>query len=76
MEKTFESSLSELEQIVERLESGELSLDDSLELFEKGVKLARECRSRLQEAERRIEILMKDDDGNLLTRPLEESDLR
>lgn len=76
MEKTFETSLTELEQIVERLESGDLSLDDSLELFEKGIKLSRDCRTRLHEAERRIEILMKDDDGNLLTRPIEESDLR
>jgi exodeoxyribonuclease VII small subunit len=76
MKKTFESSLAELEQIVERLEGGELSLDDSLELFEKGITLSRECRSRLQEAERRIEILMKDDDGNLVTRPVEASDLR
>ena len=76
MKKTFESSLTELEQIVERLEGGDLSLDDSLKLFEEGIKLSRECRSRLQEAERRIEILMKDDDGNLAVRPLDASDLR
>jgi exodeoxyribonuclease VII small subunit len=76
MQKTFESSLAELEQIVERLEGGDLSLDDSLELFEKGIKLSRECRSRLQDAERRIEILMKDDDGNLTARPIDASDLR
>ncbi|MFZ1700219.1 MAG: exodeoxyribonuclease VII small subunit [Pyrinomonadaceae bacterium] len=65
MEKSFESSLAELEQIVGKLESGDLPLEQSLELFEKGIKLSRECRERLTKAERRIEILMKDADGNL-----------
>ena len=65
MKKTFESSLAELEQIVEQLESGELPLEESLRLFESGVKLSRECRDRLTDAERRIEILMKDGNGNL-----------
>ena len=65
MEKSFETSLDELEQIVGRLESGDLPLEESLELFEKGIKLSRECRTRLTSAERRIEILMKDADGNL-----------
>ena len=68
MEKSFETSLAELEQIVGRLESGELPLDESLELFEKGIKLSRECRARLVNAERRIEILMKDTDGELAAR--------
>ena len=63
MEKTFEASLAELEEIVNKLESGDLPLESSLELFEKGIKLSRECRSRLTIAERRIEILMKDGDG-------------
>lgn len=65
MAKTFESSLAELEKIVEQLENGELSLEESLKLFEAGVKLTRECRERLSEAERRIEVLMKDGDGKL-----------
>jgi exodeoxyribonuclease VII small subunit len=65
MAKTFESSLAELEKIVEQLENGELSLEDSLKLFETGVKLTRECRERLSDAERRIEVLMKDGDGKL-----------
>ena len=65
MEKTFESSLSELETIVEQLENGDLPLEESLKLFEKGVKLSRVCRDRLSEAERRIEVLMKDGNGNL-----------
>jgi len=63
MPKSFESSLAELEKIVEQLESGDLSLEESLKLFESGVRLSRECRERLSEAERRIEVLMKDGDG-------------
>jgi exodeoxyribonuclease VII small subunit len=65
MEKTFESSLAELEKIVEQLENGDLPLEESLKLFETGVKLSRECRERLSDAERRIEVLMKDGDGKL-----------
>ena len=49
--KTFESSLEELERIVRELEQGELTLEKSLELFEQGVKLSRECQERLNQAE-------------------------
>ena len=63
MEKSFETSLAELENIVGRLESGDLPLEESLELFENGIKLSRECRTRLTNAERRIEVLMKGADG-------------
>lgn len=62
-EPTFETQLAALEQIVRELERGELSLEESLRLFEDGVKLARECQERLNKAERRIEILMRDADG-------------
>jgi len=65
MAKTFESSLAELEKIVEQLENGDIPLEESLKLFESGVKLSRECRERLTEAERRIEVLVKDGSGNL-----------
>ena len=65
MAKSFESSLAELEKIVEQLESGEMPLEESLKLFENGIRLSRECRERLNEAERRIEVLMKDGDGKL-----------
>ena len=71
MEKTFETSLSELESIVQKLESGDLPLEDSLELFEKGIKISRECRERLTSAERRIEILMREADGSLATKEFE-----
>lgn len=61
--QTFEASLKKLEKIVSQLEDGDLSLEESLELFEDGVKLSRECRERLEQAERRIEVLLKDPDG-------------
>lgn len=63
MAKTFEASLNELETIVKQLEEGDLPLEESLKLFETGVKLSRECRERLTNAERRIEVLMKDNNG-------------
>jgi exodeoxyribonuclease VII small subunit len=69
--KTFESSLEELERIVRELEQGELPLERSLELFEQGVKLSRECQDRLNQAERRIEILMRDNQGRSSVRPFE-----
>ena len=62
--QTFETSLKELERIVRRLEEGELSLEESLKLFEDGVRLSRQCQERLNQAERRIEVLLKDEDGN------------
>ena len=69
--KSFESSLEELERIVRELEQGELPLERSLELFEQGVKLSRQCQERLSQAERRIEILMRDNHGRPAVRPFE-----
>jgi exodeoxyribonuclease VII small subunit len=69
--RSFESSLEELERIVRELEQGELPLERSLELFEQGVKLSRECQDRLNQAERRIEVLMRDSQGRSVTRPFE-----
>jgi len=69
--KSFESSLEQLELIVRELEQGELPLERSLELFEQGVKLSRECQERLSQAERRIEILMRDNQGRTAARPFE-----
>ena len=65
MSKAFEASLKELEHIVKQLEDGDLELEQSLKLFEDGVRLSRECRERLNNAERRIEVLMKEADGSL-----------
>ena len=53
------------------LEQGELTLEKSLELFEQGVKLSRECQERLNQAERRIEILMRDNQGRATVRPFD-----
>lgn len=76
MEKTFEASLAQLETIVRQLEAGDLPLEESLKLFEKGVALSRECRERLNEAERRIEILMKDSEGEPAVSELDPESLR
>jgi exodeoxyribonuclease VII small subunit len=70
--KTFETSLEELERIVRELEQGELTLEKSLDLFEQGVKLSRECQDRLTQAERRIEILMRDNQGRATVRPFDD----
>jgi exodeoxyribonuclease VII small subunit len=56
---SFETSMLRLETVVERLEDGELSLEDALRLFEEGVALTRQCGERLSDAERRIEVLMQ-----------------
>lgn len=64
-EPNFEASLGRLGEIVEQLESGELALERSLELFEEGVRLARASQARLEQAERRVEELLSlDEDGN------------
>ena len=55
--KDFEAAIAELESIVKKLEEGDLPLETSLQLYERGVQLSRFCHSRLEEAERRIEIL-------------------
>lgn len=74
--QSFENSLKELEKIVRRLENGDLALEESLKLFEDGVKLSRECQERLNQAERRIEILLKDEDGNPSLQAIRSEDLR
>ena len=73
--QTFEASLSALEQIVRELEGGDLPLERSLELFEQGVRLSRECQERLQAAERRIEMLLRDADGQPLVEAFDEDEL-
>lgn len=69
--RSFETSLASLERIVRELERGDLPLEKSLELFEQGVRLSRECQERLNEAERRIEVLLRDGDGRTFVRPLD-----
>jgi len=73
-EKKFETSLTRLEEIVNELEGGELPLEQSLKLFEEGIKLVRICNVRLEEAERKVEILLKDKAGKMTAKPFEEED--
>ena len=61
--KSFETSLEALEEIVHKLEQGDLALEESLVLFEQGIRLSRECQERLSQAERRIELLLRDQQG-------------
>ena len=65
-ELKFEDGLKRLEAIVAKLESGNLPLDDSLKLFEEGVKLVRFCNERLAEAQQKVELLTKDQAGNVI----------
>ena len=67
----FETALKNLEEIVKKLENGELSLDSALALFEEGIKLSRFCHTKLQEAERRVEILLKNGSSQMRTVPFE-----
>ena len=67
----FEDALGRLEQIVDQLEAGELPLEASLKAFEEGVALARRCAKYLEEAEKRIELLTKDEAGLLKIQPFE-----
>jgi exodeoxyribonuclease VII small subunit len=70
--RTFEASLEALERIVRELERGDLPLEKSLELFEQGIRLSRECQERLSQAERRIEVLMRDNQGKLVSAPFDD----
>jgi len=68
----FEEALTRLEAVVNRLESGELPLEESLRLFEEGVHLTKVCTHRLEEAERRITILLKNERGEIAEAPFKE----
>jgi exodeoxyribonuclease VII small subunit len=70
-EKTFEEALRELEEIVNRLEGGDLPLEEALQLFEEGVRLSRMCHTKLDEAQRRVEIVLKDENGKMTAQPFE-----
>jgi len=66
----FEDALQRLERIVDALEAGNLGLEESLKVFEEGVGLARRCAKDLEEAEKRVELLTRDESGALRTAPL------
>lgn len=67
----FEKSLGRLEEIVRRLENANLTLDDAMKLFEEGVELSRVCQKQLEEAEGRVEILLKKADGKIVAQPFD-----
>src|SRR5256714_2707866 len=71
--KTFEASLEALERIVQELERGDLPLEKSLELFEQGIGLSRQCQERLSQAERRIEVLLRDNQGRPVVSAFEDA---
>lgn len=72
----FEQALKRLEEIVEELEKGDLSLDDSLKRYEEGIKLSRFCAKKLEETERKVEILAKNEKGEFEKTPYEENPLQ
>lgn len=65
----FEDTFKKLETIVNKLETGDLSLEESVKLFEEGMRLSGICSQRLGEVQKRVEILLKADDGTLLSQP-------
>jgi len=69
---TFEQNLEELEVIVQSLEEGAATLDESLKAFEKGIKLSRACQKELSRAEKKVEVLIKENDEIKGTAPFEE----
>jgi exodeoxyribonuclease VII small subunit len=71
MSQDFEASLSELEKIVAELEAGDLPLQHALEIFERGVQLTRHCQQQLDEAERKVEMLVKGQDGQISAVPFD-----
>jgi len=72
----FEDALKRLEEIVEKLERGDMELEKALSLFEEGVKLCRVCRTQLDEAQKRIEVLSKDAEGNFTLTPFKDDKTR
>ena len=72
MAEKFEDAMKKLEGIVERMEKGDMPLNESLKLFEEGVKLTRFCSQELQKAEKKVELLTKDIEGKLVAVPFEE----
>ena len=69
--KDFENAMDRLEVIVKELEKGELSLEEALKLFEEGMKISRFCNAKLDEAERKVEILVKDKGGKIVEEPFQ-----
>jgi exodeoxyribonuclease VII small subunit len=73
-EPSFEKALDKLEKIVEELEDGELTLDETIKKFEEGVKLSRLCEKKLSAAQKKVSLLTKDEKGNLKEMPFAPED--
>ncbi len=71
----FEKAFQNLEKIVQRLETEDMPLDESLQLFEEGIKLSRFCHQRLEEVEKKIELILADAKGQPVTEPFEDEEL-
>ncbi len=72
--ENFEEALEKLEEIADKLESGDMPLEESLKVFEEGVRLSRFCAKKLDEAEKKIETLVKDEEGQFTTQPFPQED--
>lgn len=70
-EKNFEEAMQRLEEITQGLEKGDLSLEDSIEIFEEGMKLAKFCTKKLEEAEQKVTKLIKEGEGKFSQHPFE-----
>jgi exodeoxyribonuclease VII small subunit len=73
-EVSFEAALKRLEEVLDSLEHGNLNLEESVKAFEEGVGLVRYCHGRLDEVERRVELLLKDEAGRFFTKPFPEEE--
>ncbi len=73
-EPTFEAALQRLEEVLEALEHGNLNLEDAMRAFEEGVGLVRYCHQKLEDVEKRVELLLKDEAGRFFTRPFPEEE--
>ena len=69
MAKGFEEAMKELEDIVDKLEGGDVSLDEAVGLFESGMKLSKSCQKMLENAEKKVSVLMSDENGELKKEP-------
>jgi len=67
--QTFENAMKRLEAIVQEIESGDLTLDEALKKFQEGVKLSKFCSNKLDETEKKVSILLKDEEGNVSEKP-------
>jgi exodeoxyribonuclease VII small subunit len=73
-EPSFEAALKRLEEVLDSLEHGDLPLEEAMRAFEEGVRLVRFCHQKLDEVERRVELLLKDEAGRFFTRPFPEEE--